>query len=120
MLTASPAPRNGLMQETLLLPWFWCAGPGESVRAGSAVAALLLWELDQQLQHLRPIADAFRAADVRCCGVLNLTQFQAFCRCLNAAMSVEEVQLLFTQELRVQGHEQVTFSAICRALLPAM
>jgi hypothetical protein len=90
------------------------------VRAGSAVAALLLWELDQQLQHLRPIAVAFRAADARCQGVLNLAQFQAFCRCLNPAMSNEEVQVLFTQELRMQGHEQVTFSAICRALLPAM
>jgi hypothetical protein len=96
------------------------AGPGEAVRAGSAVAALLLWELAQQLQHLKPLADAFRAADVRSQGVLGLVQFTVFCKRLNQSMSQQEVQALFDEELRAQGHEQVTFSAICRALLPAM
>lgn len=90
------------------------------MRAGSAVAALLLWELDQQLQHLKPIADAFRTADVSCQGVLGLENFKVFCRRLNQAMSDEEIQVLFYHEMRAQQHEQVTFSAICRALLPAM
>jgi Ca2+-binding EF-hand superfamily protein len=76
--------------------------------------------LAQQLQHLKPIAEAFRAADIRSQGVLGLEQFTVFCMRLNASMSQEEVQALFDEELRAQGHKQVTFSAICRALLPAM
>lgn len=96
------------------------AAPGEAVRAGSAVAALLLWELDQHLQHLKPLADAFRTADVRCRGVLGLDQFRVFCRHLNDAMSDEEVQLLWCDELRAAQHGHVTFTAICRKLLPAM
>ena len=101
----------------------WChslpAGPEAAVRAGSAVAALLLWELLQQLLRLKPIADAFRAADTRCQGVLALPQFLHFCRRLNQAMSDDEVQVLFYEELQ-GGREQVTFTDICRALLPAL
>lgn len=90
------------------------------MRAGSAVAALLLWELQQQLLHLKPIADAFRAADRRRQGVLELPAFRGFCRYLNEAMSDEEVQVLFFEELNARDREGVTFTAICRALLPAM
>jgi hypothetical protein len=96
------------------------AAPEEAVRAGSAVDALLLWEMDQHLQHLKPLADAFRTADVRCRGVLGLEQFRVFCRRLNDAMSDEEVLLLWCDELRATQHGQVTFTAICRKLLPAM
>lgn len=89
--------------------------------AGSAVAALLLWELQQHLVRLRPIASAFRSADARCKGALGLAHFRDFCAHLNKAMSDEEVQVLFYEELKGQGdHEQVTFTAICRVLLPAM
>lgn len=85
------------------------------------MAALLLWELTQQLLHLKPIADAFRAADSRCQGVLDLPQFRGFCRRLNQAMSDDdEVQVLYFETLRAQDQEGVTFTAICRALLPAM
>lgn len=85
------------------------------------MAALLLWELTQQLLHLKPIADAFRAADSRSQGVLDLPQFRGFCRRLNQAMSDDdEVQVLYFETLRAQDQEGVTFTAICRALLPAM
>jgi len=97
-----------------------CTGPEQAVRAGSAVAALLLWELQQHLAHLKPIAAAFKAADARCQGVLGLAGFRVFCRHLNQAMSDEEVQLLFYEELRGKQHDQVTFTVICRVLLPAM
>jgi hypothetical protein len=87
------------------------------VHAGSAVAALLLWELRQQLQQLRPLAAAFRAADGCGQGLLTLSQFAVFCRQLSPAMTVQEVQLLFSRQLHGRQQECVGFSDACRALL---
>lgn len=94
--------------------------PGDAVRACSVVAALLLWTLQQQLAQCQPLAAAFKAADKAGRSVLGLQEFRVFCGHLNGALSQEEVAVLWQEELDVQGHGQVTFSAVCRALLPAM
>lgn len=90
------------------------------MRAGSAVAALLLWELRQSVTHLKPVADAFRAGDAAGQGVLGLPGFRVFCAHLNPVMTEDEVGALFYEVQMGQQHDQVTFSAICRALLPAL
>lgn len=96
------------------------AGPDDAVRAGGVVAALLLWELQQTVSHLQPLAEAFATADAAGTGVLSFEGFRLFCAQLNEAMRDEEVQVLFEEELDFAGHGHVTFTAVCQALLPAM
>jgi Ca2+-binding EF-hand superfamily protein len=83
------------------------------------VAALLLWELQQHVVRLETTVEAFRAADERRCGTLDVSQFKVFCQQLNDAMSEEEVMLLW-QELDKQGTGSITFSTLCACLLPVM
>jgi Ca2+-binding EF-hand superfamily protein len=97
-----------------------CAGLEDAVRAGGVVAALLLWELQQQLDHLQPLARAFRAADASGSGALGLREFRVFAARLNDGLTAHEVDVLFAQELDSQGHGYVTFSSVCAALLPSL
>jgi Ca2+-binding EF-hand superfamily protein len=83
------------------------------------VAALLLCELQQHVGRLETTVEAFRAADERHTGTLDVDQFRVFCQQLNDAMSDEEVMLLW-QELDKQRTGSVTFSTICACLLPVM
>ncbi|KAF8068394.1 hypothetical protein HT031_002083 [Scenedesmus sp. PABB004] len=91
-----------------------------SPAAGCAVAALLLWELRRHAERLAPIAEAFRAADGRRRGALDLPSFRQFCAALNEGMTPDEVAVLFSEELDAAGHGAVGFSAIARVLLPAL
>lgn len=84
------------------------------------VEALLLWELHQQLSCLTSVVEAFKLADVADRGLLDLQQFQLFCRELNDTMTESEVETLFVDELDKHSAQLVTFSTICRCLLPAM
>lgn len=84
------------------------------------MSALLLWELQQHAARLQPIAEAFRVADSQGRGLLSLATFRRFCAQLNEAMPDEEVCVLYKEELDRQGADRVSFSTICRCLLPAM
>jgi Ca2+-binding EF-hand superfamily protein len=100
------------------VPICWLAG-STSVQADDVLAALLLWELQQHVGRLETTVEAFKAADQRRSGTLDIHRFRVFCQQLNDAMSEEEVLLLW-QELDKQGAGSITFSTLCACLLPVM
>lgn len=73
--------------------------------------------LESHERALAPVVNAFRKVDPEQKGVLSATQFEAFCRLINPAVSEKEIEVLLGT-MDPSQTRQVSFSS-CAATLSA-